>query len=145
MSRTCSRVRIPVSSRIANPVPATAPCHSPNRPVRALRRSQCSELAPVLDELASWPKGQARDLDKLRGADPEKSASPIAEAFVELVRAEAVKRRDEYRDAFAEMSNLCSLLLQRRVELLTWALIAIAITAAVWEGVSAFLPSAPRG
>ena len=124
---------------------ASSPVAGPRSAIQALRRSQCSELAPVLDELASWPNGRARDLDKLRRGEPEKSASPVAEAFVELVRAEAVKRRDEYRDAFAEMSNLCSLLLQRRVELLTWVLIAIAIAVAVWEGVSAFLPSGPRG
>lgn len=112
---------------------ASSPAEGPASAIRALRRSECAELAPVMEELATGPPGLKQGLNRLLGSDRQGLPSgPVGDRYIRAVGEVARKRRDQYRDASSEIAQLCSLLLQRRVERLTWLLAGLALLA-LWE------------
>ena len=112
---------------------ASSPAAGPGSAIRALRRSECAELAPVMEELATRPTGLKQGLNRLLVSDRQGSPrGPVADPYIRALGEVAGQRRDHYRDACAEMSQLCSLLLQRRVAQLTWLLAVLAVVA-LWE------------
>ncbi len=60
----------------------------------------------------------------------------VDDRYANAVSRLAAKQRDGHRDASAEMSQSCSLLLQRRIGRLTWVLAGLAVVAAWKEGSS---------
>ena len=111
---------------------ASSPVAGPGSAIKALRRSDCAELAPVMEELATGVRGPYGGLNRLMVNGQQGEERPIAKGLVKAVTEMSARQRDSYRDASAEMSQLCSLLLQRRMAWLTWLMAGLAVVE-LWE------------
>ena len=102
--------------------------------LRSLTASDATQLAPVLDELSSTVGQRASPFGRFIRLDPHSNNSeevPLDELLKGVVQGAATSQRAANRQSMAELTQLCSLLLQMRIGWLTVVMVVIAVLAAL--------------